>query len=227
MLLTVTPHLNADLVYLSAEAQPGQPADRAAGDLLARFDKELRGLGLSLDSTVRTRLWGRDREARDLGSRERVKVLSGAARSASSSFIAPDHFDSAANVAIDLVALRPSAATAAKALVEYDPPIVPLRYLVWGGTAFLSGVTWEHGSLDDQLDNILPRIGDSLSAAGSSWAKAIRMSCFLHRGQTIEALRSALAARLGDDLPRAAEFAFVDGYSAPGKLIEIELTGAV
>lgn len=227
MRLTVTPHTAGELISISAEAQPGLAADRAAGELLARFDRQLRELGLSLDNTVRTRLWGRDREARDLGSRERVKVLSGKARSASSSFIAPEHFDSAAVVAIDLVALRPLDGATEKLLREYEPPIVPLRYLVYGGKAFLSGVTSEHGTLDEQLENILPRIGGSLEAAGTSWGKAELMSCFLHRSQGLSSLRTALDSQLGKDLPDRVEFSFVDGYSAPGKLIEIEVTASV
>jgi enamine deaminase RidA (YjgF/YER057c/UK114 family) len=224
MRLTIMPQWEKELIALSGEGQAGLAADRATADLLQRFDGELRSLGLSLDNTVRTRLWGRDREARDLGSRERVNVLAGKARSASSSFIAPGYFDSAATVAVDLVALRPASGAAQKVLREYEPPIVPLRYLVYDGGAFLSGVTSEHGTLEEQLDNILPRIGESLSEAGSSWAKVDWMSCFLHRSQTVPALRAGLASRLGDDVPKASEFAFVDGYSAPGKLIEIEVT---
>lgn len=226
MRLTIVSQSGKDLIAISGEAEPGVAADRAVGGLLKRFDGELRALGLSLDNTVRTRLWGRDREARDLGSRERVNVLSGKARSASSSFIAPGHFDSAATVAIDLVALRPASSSAEKVLQEYDPPIVPLRYLVYDGGLFLSGVTSEHGTLEDQLDNILPRIGESLAAVGSSWSKVEWMSCFLHRSQTVAELRAGLATRLGTELPAASEFAFVDGYSAPGKLVEIEVTAS-
>jgi len=227
MRLTIVPQSGKELISISGEGKPALPADRAAGELLDRFDGELRSLGLSLDNTVRTRLWGRDREARDLGSRARVNVLSGKARSASSSFIAPGHFDSAATVALDLVAMRPANGSAEKVMREYEPPIVPLRYLVYDGGLFLSGVTWEHGTLEDQLDNILPRIGESLAAAGSSWGKVEWMSCFLHRSQTVRELRAGLASRLGDDIPKASEFAFVDGYSAPGKLIEIEVTASL
>lgn len=42
-------------------------------------------MGLSLNNAVRTRLWGTDRESRNQGSNERVRVLSGKARSVSSS----------------------------------------------------------------------------------------------------------------------------------------------
>ena len=89
---------------------------------------------------------------------------------------------------------------------------------------FLSGVTCEHGSLDEQLQDILPRIGQSLADAGSSWRNAMRVSYFLHRDQKLEELKRLLAQQLGGDLPATAEYAFVDGYSSPGKLIEIEVT---
>jgi enamine deaminase RidA (YjgF/YER057c/UK114 family) len=227
MRLTISRQAGAELAFLSAEGAPAGPADRAAGELLARFDAELRELGLSLDNTIRTRLWGRDREARDLGSRERVNVLSGKRRSASSSFIAPKHFDSDATVAIDLVALKPASASEEKTLREYDPPIVPLRYLTYGGLAVLSGVTWEHGTLEDQLDNILPRIAESLAAAGSSWSKVTLMSAYLHRSQTAEALRAGVAKRLGAQLPGNLQIDFVDGYSAPGKLVELEVSATL
>ena len=123
--------LGREFIELSAEAKPAAGATEEAQALFRRFDQELRGHGLSLDNTVRTRLWGKDRESRDLGSAERVKILSGKARSASSSFISPSHFDSDARVAVDLLAMRPSRPDLPKVLKEYDPPITPLRYLIY------------------------------------------------------------------------------------------------
>src|SRR5215475_4239621 len=115
-----------EFITVSGESRPGLPPDEAARDLFARFSTELNAHGLSLDDTVRTRLWGRDRAARDGGSGVRVQILSGKARSASSSYISPPHFDSAAAVAVDLWAMR---GAAQKTVKEYDPPIVPPRYI--------------------------------------------------------------------------------------------------
>ena len=100
--------MGKEFIELSGEAKPAATATTEAQELFGRFDQVLRGHGLSLDNTVRSRLWGRDRESRDLGSNERVKILSGKARSASSSYIAPGHFDSTAKVAVDLIAMRPA-----------------------------------------------------------------------------------------------------------------------
>ncbi|MGH7798652.1 MAG: hypothetical protein ACREQ2_27625, partial [Candidatus Binatia bacterium] len=131
--------LGKEFVELCGEAKPATDATIEAQELFRRFDQELRSHGLSLDNTVRSRLWGRDRESRDRGSNERVKILSGKARSASSSYIAPGHFDSPAKVAVDLLAMRPSEPNAPKRIVEYDPPIVPIRFLTYDSVVVLSG----------------------------------------------------------------------------------------
>jgi enamine deaminase RidA (YjgF/YER057c/UK114 family) len=218
--------LERDFVELSGEAQPAATATAEARDLFQRFDQELRQTGLSLDHTVRSRLWGRDRKSRDQGSSERVKILSGKARSASSSYIAPAHFDSNAKVAIDLLAMRPSHSDAGKFLKEYDPPIVPLRYLTYDSVVVLSGVTAVLATLDEQLDNILPRIEDSLQNAGSSWDRVVRVSFFLHRSQRLETLKKLFSKRVTAKIP-ALEYSFVDGYSSEGKLCEVEVTATL
>jgi enamine deaminase RidA (YjgF/YER057c/UK114 family) len=218
--------LGKEFVELSGEARPAVTAAEEARELFQRFGQELETQGLSLDNTVRSRLWGRDRESRDQGSNERVKVLSGKARSASSSYIAPIRFDSNAMVAIDLFAMRPSRADAEKFLKEYDPPIVPLRYLTYDSVVVLSGVTSVLATLDEQLDNILPRIEDSLKNAGSSWDRVAKVSFFLHRSQRLEILKELLGSRVPAKIP-AMEYSFVDGYSSAGKLCEIEVTATM
>ena len=176
------------------QCRPSQPLKRRKRSFSAWI--ELRVHELALANTVRSRLWGRDRESRDQGSNERVKVLSGKARSASSSYIAPSRFDSNAKVAIDLLAMRPSRPGAEKFLKEYDPPIVPLRYLTYDSVVVLSGVTAVLASLDEQLDNILPRIEDSLKNAGSSWDRVAKVSFFLHRSQRLETLKELFSTRV-------------------------------
>ena len=229
MRTTLYPSLGHEFIAVSGESRPGLPLGEATRDLFAHFNTALQAHGLSLEDTVRTRLWGRSWAARDDGSRERVQVLTGKARSASSSYIAPSHFDSEGAVAVDLWAMR---GAAQKTVKEYDPPIVPPRYITTGGIVFLSGVTWETGNLDEQLDAILPRITASLQDAGASWASVVKLSCFLHRSQTVQALRTGILRVLGaergqlfgGETPAEVEYSFVDGYSSPGKLIEIETT---
>jgi len=218
--------LGREFVALSCEGKAGSTAAQEAREIFRFFDQELRGIGLSLENTVRTRLWGRDRESRNLGSDERVKILSGKARSASSSYISPSHFDSNARVALDLLAMKPSRSGLEKTLKEYEPPIVPLRYLAYDSVVFLSGVTAVLPALPDQLADILPRIAASLTDAGSSWDKAVKVSFFLHRSQKLEILKELFQRTVKANIPRT-EYAFVDGYSAEGKLVEIEVTAAI
>ena len=215
--------LGKEFVELSGEAKRANTATEEARELFRSFDRELRNHGLSLDNTVRSRLWGRDRQSRDEGSSERVRVLSGGARSASSSYIAPRHFDSDSKVAVDLLALRPSQPNAQKRLVEYDPPIVPIRYLVYDSVIVLSGVTTVLPTLSEQMDAILPRIEGSLKDAGSSWDKVVRVSFFLHRSQPIEELKQLFGQRVQTAITEF-EYSFVDGYSSEGKLCEVEVT---
>jgi enamine deaminase RidA (YjgF/YER057c/UK114 family) len=215
--------LGKEFVELSGDAKPAENATVEAQELFQRFDQELTLHGLSLDNTVRSRLWGRDRQSRDLGSNERVKILCDKARSASSSYIAPGHFDSAAKVALDLLAMRPSEPSMRKRIVEYDPPIVPIRFLVYDSVVVLSGVTTVLPTLEEQLDNILPRIGGSLTDAGSSWEKVARVSFYLHRSQTLENLKMLFARRVSEKIPQM-EYSFVDGYSSEGKFCEVEVT---
>jgi enamine deaminase RidA (YjgF/YER057c/UK114 family) len=215
--------MGKEFVELSGEAKPAASATVEAQEIFGRFDQQLRAHGLSLDNTVRSRLWGRDRESRDLGSNERVKILSGKARSASSSYIAPDHFDSPAKVAVDLIAMRPTDQSAAKRIVEYNPPIVPIRFLVYENVVVLSGVTTVLPTLEAQFENILPRIQGSLSDAGSSWEKVARVSFYLHRSQTLDNLKQLFERHVKADLPQK-QYCFVDGYSSEGKFCEVEVT---
>jgi len=218
--------LGREFVFLSSEAKPGANAVTETREIFERFRNELQDAGLSLDNTVRTRLWGRDRESRDAANDERFRTLSGKSRSVSSSYYSPTHFASEAHVALDLLALRPSRARIEKVLKEYEPAVIPLRYLVYDSIVFLSGVTAILPTIDDQLANILPRISGSLADAGSSWEKVAKVSCYLHRSQNLDKLRAIFDEAVRTEIPRV-ERAFVDGYSNPGKLIEIEVTATL
>ncbi len=215
--------LGKEFIELSGEAKAAANATIEAQELFQRIDHELKAHGLSLDNTVRSRLWGRDRQSRDLGSTERVQILSGNARSASSSYIAPSHFDSGAKVALDLIAMRPSQPSAEKRIVEYDPAIAPIRFLVQDSVVVLSGVTTVLPTLAEQFDNIFPRIAGSLKDAGSSWEKVARISFYLHRSQTLENLKTLFTHHVTAKIPQM-EYCFVDGYSSEGKFCEVEVT---
>lgn len=214
-----------EFVALSDEGRSGGSAHDQTRDILERMDLALRREETSLIGTVRTRLWARDRSARDRGSRARVDILSDYARSASSSYIAPDHFETSASIAIDLVAMKPASGMV-KDLVEYDPPITPLRYVVYGPLVHLSGVTSVLGTFEAQVTEILPKLGESLTAAGSSWAHATKVSFYVHREASVDELKALFVAAVS--APDAElEYGTVDGYSTLDKLVEIEVTATV
>jgi enamine deaminase RidA (YjgF/YER057c/UK114 family) len=214
--------LDHEFIAISGEGEPAGTVAKETQDLFGRLDGELRKFGLSLENTVRTRLWARDRPSRDQGSAERVKALSGRARSASSSFIAPDFFASDARVGLELWAMRPRTSVE-KVQVEYDPPIVPVRYIAYDSVVFLSGVTAVLSTLQDQVADILPRIEESLEDAGTSWDRVARVACLLHRSQSVADLRAIWPTSA--NAPNAQfDIGFADGYSTEGKLIEIEVT---
>ncbi len=215
--------LGHELVALSGEGAPGLGAAEATRELLDRCDAQLRLHGLSLEHTVRTRLFGADAASRDLGSVARRAVLTGGARSVSSSFVAPGSFDGAAAVALDLLAMRPNGPGAAKTLQEYDPPRAPLRYLTWESLVFLSGVTGGQGTLEAQATAALAEIAESLALAGTSWERVALVTCFLRRGESLAALRRALRAA-GPVGAAPFECEWVEGYAPAGAVLEIEVT---
>jgi enamine deaminase RidA (YjgF/YER057c/UK114 family) len=225
MRLTIFPWLGRECVRVWGEGQPRLSTAEATRELLGRFAAQLAPHGLSLDDTVRTRLFAPDRAARDAGSAARREVLSNRARSVSSGLIAPAVIDSGP-VALELILLRPREAGAQKLLREYDPVRTPLRYLVHDSLFFASGVTMPGATLAEQVADTLAEHGESLAMAGLGWEKAVLISCFLHRGESVDALRQALrqaAPIAGVPL----EYELVEGFAGEGRLVEIEVTARV
>lgn len=212
-------------VYLGLEAEPGPSPTQQAERLFARAGATLESLGLSLaGNTVRTRMFGRTREARTAGSDVRATALTGAARAAGSSYISPAHFASAADVALDLFAMIGPDDGATRQVTEHAPVQSFIRHLVWGPMVFLAGMTCEeHPTLAAQCRDILPRAGVLLRETGCDWRNVVRVSLFLHRNHDPDRLLAAIAATTPVPLDNA-EVELVDGFSRPGKLIEIEIT---
>jgi len=72
--------LGREFVELCGEARSGSTVEEETRELFLRFAEELKALDLSLENTVRTRIWGTTRDARNLAARERSKILAGTAR---------------------------------------------------------------------------------------------------------------------------------------------------
>jgi enamine deaminase RidA (YjgF/YER057c/UK114 family) len=211
-------------VYLGLEGQPGKPVDQQAKGLFDRAAAELKSFGLTIDkNVVRSRVFGRTRAARDTVSEVRGRTFTGQGRAATSSFISPEHFESQADVALDLYAMSPPGGAGRK-VVEHEPKQPFIRYLTWGPMVFLAGMTCEtKPTVKEQVEDILPRAGKLLKEAGCDWGNVVGISFFLHKEQDPDALLTGVAKTVPVSLD-AAEVEFVEGYSRPGKLIEIEIT---
>jgi enamine deaminase RidA (YjgF/YER057c/UK114 family) len=213
-----------EFIDLSGEARPAASVEAETDSLFRSFEEELKTHELSLENTVRTRLWGRDREARNLGTAARSKILTGRTKASSSSYISPYRFDSDARVALDLLAMRPSRADAERRPVEFEPQRNYLCYLRYDSFVFLSGYTSDAETLEDQVAQVGNAVAGGLMVAGTMWDKLVKISLFLHRSQKLETLKDLLER--GPALPANCqiEFSFVEGYAGDKSLLEVEAT---
>lgn len=170
-------------------------------------------------------MWVRDMECWQAGVHERVRILSGPARSVSSSHVRPERLGAKARVAVDLLAMFPPRGGGAKVFKEYEPQNIVLRWLNWGGILFLSGVTdMTHATFDEQFPVIIKRLTDSLADGGASWKDVVRASYFLHRDESLDRLRARFREAVSARIP-SLDYTFVD--SRQGKRLEIELTAKI
>ena len=73
------------------------------------------------------------------------------------------------------------------------------------------------------MGEICGLIGGSLAHAGVSWEQVALVSFLLHHEEDPAVLKDAFQQAV-EPRPGRTECAFVEGYSAQGKLIEIEVT---
>jgi enamine deaminase RidA (YjgF/YER057c/UK114 family) len=212
-------------VYLGLEGEPGRPLAQQSSDLFARAGAELAALDLSLlRNTVRTRIFARSGAARAAGSKARAEALVGRSRAAGSSYVAVPHFDSPADVGLDLFAMAAPAGNPPRHVTEHEPEQSFIRHLVWGPMVFLAGMTCEtQPTLRAQCADILRRAAVLLRETGCDWQNVVRVSFFLQLDQDADALLAGVAALAPLPLD-GAEIEFVEGFSRPGKLVEIEIT---
>jgi enamine deaminase RidA (YjgF/YER057c/UK114 family) len=213
-----------EFIDLSGEAKSAASVEAETNSLFRSFEQELKTHGLSLENTVRTRLWGKDREARNLGTAARSKILTGRTKASSSSYISPRRFDSDARVALDLLAMRPSRANAERRPVEFQPPRNYLCYLRYDSLVFLSGYTSDAETLEDQVSQVGNAVAGGLIVAGTRWDELIKVSVFLHRSQNLEKLKELLRRAPPAPNNLQIEFGFVDGYAGEKSLLEVEAT---
>ena len=222
MRLKIFPWLGQEFISLSWEGNGEGSVEEETRELFARFAERLDQFGLTLEDTARTRMWVRDMECWHAGVNERAAILSGKARSVSSSHVWPDRLGPKSRIAVDLMAMFPPASADAKVFMEYDPKTIVLRRMNWGGLLFLSGVTdMTHTMFDEQFPVIITRLTDTLSDGGGSWDKVARASFFLHHEETLDHLRKSFSKAVTPRIP-TLDYTLVG--TRQGKRLEIELT---
>lgn len=223
MKMSILYWLEWEFVEVRCEARSGTTAAEQGDAVFEQARAALALHGLTLSHTIRSRVFGVDRPARDAVSNSRFRALKGVDRAASSSYIAHKHFSSDALVALDLIAVRPRPGIT-KVIKEYVPLKQPLCYVALGPLLVLSGNTSQLPTLEQQVtQDILPRITSYLAEGGSSWKQVVNVSCYLHESQKPEELRTHFRT-LADPFPVRFEIYFVEGFSSPGKLVEVEVT---
>jgi enamine deaminase RidA (YjgF/YER057c/UK114 family) len=222
MRLKIFPWLGQKFISLSWEGNGEGTVEDETQELFGRFSEHLGRFGLTLDHTARTRMFVRDMDTWYAGVHERVRILSGAARSVSSSHVWPDRLGSKARIAVDLMAMFPPPSPQEKVFREYEPKTIVLRRMNWGGLLFLSGVTdMTHATFDEQFPVIIKRLTDTLADGGGSWDKVMRASFFLHHEETLEHLNESFSKAVSAKIP-SMDCTLVGNRQ--GKRLEIELT---
>jgi hypothetical protein len=222
--------ITVDVQPASREGRAGAWFAATAGssteaDLEATYDALEQALGergMGLADVLRTRLFAATREGRDAASKVRFRRLAGPARCATSSYIDPTMFPAGDGVRVEGIALQ--GAGQDKIAVEYEPRQPPCRYVATGDLVFLSGVTAIHPTFEAQLDDLRPRITETLAMASQRLGRPVRpvsVTTYIHRDLD-PGPGAAMLDRLG--LPGVPlTVGRCDGYSAPGKLIEVEV----
>jgi hypothetical protein len=225
MRVKIFPWLGQEFVSLSRDGSGEGTIEDETRELFARFSDRLHEFSLTLDHTVRTRLWARDMDCWQAGVNERARILSGKARSVSSSHIRPDRLGSRARLAVDVMAMVPPVTGESKKLKEYEPRTNVLRSLTWGGILFCSGVSdMTHATFDEQFPTIVGRLSETLSDGGGSWQRVARASFFLHREESLNKLRETFRTTISAQIP-SLDYTLID--TRQGKRLEIEITSTL
>jgi len=212
-----------ELFEISVSGEPAGSVEVETKAAIALGFRVLKEAGFAPEHIVRSRLWARDAEARRCASDTRRTELAGLLRGASASFCHAERLPENSTMMIDLMALRTNAAADSKIIREYEPPIVPPQFVVLDGMVFLSGNTDQSPTFAEQLRTIRGKIEDGLRNAGASRDQMMQVCVFLSTSLDPRTARGQIAAEFGE-LSCPLEVTSVSGFSAPEKLVEIEVT---
>ena len=193
--------------------------------LEALFDgllADLRAAGLTEADVVRNRVVAATRAGRDAASAVRFARLSGPARCATSSYIDPSAVPERDGVRIDTLAI--AGFGSGKLVAEHEPRQPPCILVANGPLVFFAGITSLAPDWAGQREHVRRRISETLGLAQRLLERPVRptwASAWVHR--TVEALDpDELAAAIGLE-GVAFRIERCEGYSKPGKLIEVEI----
>ena len=223
-----------------ARLEPGPDADslwaiaEVAADMPAALEAPLRGrrrgarrvARLSLADVVRARMFASTRDVRDAASVVRFRWLRGPARCATSSYLLPARFPTGDGASVELLAL--TGASQAKVVDEYEPPQGPCRFVAARGRVFFSGLTSTRETLGGQLEHIHRRLEENRAAAAGRLGlpgAPLRAACYVHRSVDRD-VATAVAGLVGLSADSIGIHR-VDGFSTPGKLLELEVDDAL
>ena len=213
--------LDREFLSIAGEAMDLGNPEAEADALFSQFTQVLEGYGLSLENTIRSRIWAADAEARTACSAARSRTLTGSARAATSSYIAPSHLTKGSRVAMDLIALCLSGNNA-KVVMEEKPPQGVIKWLTVGELLVLPGMSCnDGGSFESQAENILGRITTCLAKASSRWSDVVEVTFVYQDGIQQRDIFSAFHKKTKEVPPRMVLLP-AEGYSRPGKFLEIE-----
>jgi enamine deaminase RidA (YjgF/YER057c/UK114 family) len=213
--------LGREFLSIAGEAPETGDPEADSDALFARFAEVLAAHGLGLENTIRSRIWAADSEARTACSAARTRTLSGPARAATSSYIAPDHLDSDTRVAMDLIALHPAPGEE-KTVTEQNPPQRVIGWMTVGDFLVLPGMSChEGGPIENQAAEILGRITACLGEAGSGWSDVCEVT-FVHERSVQHDDILAAFRRETEEMPPHVALLPAEGYSRQGPLLEIE-----
>lgn len=201
------------------QGTPEEETERVIATAIA----EIEAAGYGRDHIVRSRLFARNAEMRARASDCRRALLVGPLRGSSSSFCDAERLPGHARMSLDLSAIRPRDPQARKIVREYEPVIAPPMFVALDRLVFLSGLTDTMPSLADQVPAIAQAIRHSLRQGGSKITAAKSLRVFLAKSEDPAQAMKLIAAEF-PDLPCPIWLTTVDGYSAPEKRIEIEVT---
>jgi enamine deaminase RidA (YjgF/YER057c/UK114 family) len=183
--------LGREFVETCGEGQTGGSVEASTAELFVRIETSLKSFGLSLDNTVRIRVFGRDKQARTAATAARSKILAGNRKAASSSFISQDWFDSEGAAGLELLAMRPLNASTQRNPVDFDPARNYLCYLEYDSFRFFSGFTSEAATLEQQVSDVLVTLDGAFTRANTDWGKVVKLSLLLPRLRGFGGIKAA------------------------------------